>query len=279
MSTGVEPRSVAVVIPVWDDYVRWLEEAVGSVVGQGVASQVIVVDNASVEPVHELPGTTVVRAPSRLSTGAARNLGLEAVRAPLVVFLDADDVMLPESLSWLVEGLLARPHAAALGMARIEADTGRRHRMPRRVAPLLARWPRIFAVANAVWSLVPAQGTMIMRTEVVRAVGGYADRSHGEEDWVLGASLAWRGPIVFDNRLALLYRWRADSPGRPGVRQPLLANARRVRERLQEDSETPGVLRAALPVVALGQWTAILIVRPLFLAVRRLRGKGGKSVQ
>ncbi|HTN24554.1 MAG TPA: glycosyltransferase [Solirubrobacteraceae bacterium] len=267
------PPAVAVVIPVWDDYVASLREAVQSVVAQGVASAVIVVDNASAVAVPELDGTTVVRSAARLTTGAARNLGLAAVQTPYVVFLDADDVMLPGSLDTLARGLAAHPGAAAFGMAMIDGESGRRHRSPRRAARVLARCPRAFALANAVWSLLPTQGATIMRTADARAAGGYADRTHGE-DWALATSLAWRGRIRFSGEPALVYRWRGDSPGRDGsatVAATLRANAAGVRERLRADPAVPPAARRSLALVAAGQWLAIRAVRPAFVRLRRAR--------
>lgn len=264
--------TVAVVIPVWDAYVRWLPEAVASVRSQG-GYDVIVVDNASQVAVPELEGTAVVRTERRLSTGAARNLGLAAVRAPLVVFLDADDVMLPGSLDALVAGIAADPGAAAFAMAIVDGDTGERHRSPRRVARALARAPIVFAFANSVWSLLPTQGATIMRSAEVRAVGGYADRDHGE-DWALGASLAWRGRVRFAREPALVYRWREDSPGRAGattVSKVLRSNAACVRARMRRDVNVPRLVRRAIPVVAVLQWTFALAVRPPFRALRRIK--------
>lgn len=263
--------TVAVVIPVWDTYVRWLPEAVASVRAQG-GYDVIVVDNASQIAVPELEGTTVVRSEQRLSTGAARNLGLAAVQTPLVVFLDADDLMLPGSLDALAAGIASDPGAAAFAMAIVDGDTGGRHRSPRRVARALARAPMVFALANSVWSLLPTQGATIMRSAEVRAVGGYADRDHGE-DWALGASLAWRGRVRFVREPALVYRWREDSPGRGGVsasNSMLRANAACVRERLRVDPIVPAPVRAALPLVATAQWVAAVVVRPLFRRLRRM---------
>ncbi len=272
------PPAVAVVIPVWDDYVASLGEAVASVVEQGVASAVIVVDNASLTPVAQLDGTTVVRAGERLSTGAARNLGLAAVDAPFVVFLDADDVMLPGSLAALTSGLAARPRAAAFVMAIVEGDTGRRHRSPRRAARALARLPRAFGLVNSVWSLLPTQGATIMRTADVRAAGGYGDRSHGE-DWALASSLAWRGRVHFADEPALLYRWRGDSPGRGRAvaGATLLARAALVRERLRSDPGVPPAARRLLGPIAAAQWLAVVVVRPAVMLARRARASASRG--
>lgn len=264
---------VSVVIPVWDSYVRWLPEAVASVREQATGCDVVVVDNASAVPVPTLPGTTVVRSARRLSTGAARNLGLAAVRTPLVVFLDADDLMLPGSLDALAAGIEAQPDAAAFAMAIVDGDTGRRHRSSRRLARVLSHAPAAFALANSVWSLLPTQGATIMRAADVRAAGGYADRTHGE-DWALAVSLAWRGRIRFARRPALVYRWRGDSPGRGGEAASgatLRANAACVRERLRADAAVPGAVRATLPFVAALQWSAATLVRPLLRALRGAR--------
>ena len=256
---------VAVVIPVWDSYVRFLQEAVASVREQGVEAEIVVVDNASTEPLPPLQGALVVRSDTRLTTGAARNLGLEAVAAPLVVFLDADDLMSPGTLATLVGGL--RPGDAAFAMAIVDGDTGGRHRAPRRIAYALARAPRLFALANTIWSLLPTQGATIMRTADVRAAGGYGDRSQGE-DWALGAALAWRGRVRLTHEPGLVYRWRFDSPGREGAELDLLGNARFVRERLRADPALPALARRLLPLVAGGQWAAVALVRPLVRIMR-----------
>jgi len=262
--------AVSVVIPVWDAYLRFLSEAVASVTDQDVEAEVVVVDNASHEPVPAIAGVTVVRSEQRLETGAARNLGLSVAGAPLVVFLDADDLMVPGSLGALIAGL--RDGDVAFAMAIIDGDTGGRHRAPRRIAYALARAPRLFAVANTIWSLLPTQGATIMRTGDVRAVGGYGDRSQGE-DWALGAALAWRGRIRLAHEPALVYRWRFDSPGREGASGDLLANARFVRRRLLAEPGMPAVARRLLPLAAIPQWLAVEVVRPLVLGARGIRAR------
>lgn len=267
MNRHLEAGAVSVVIPVWDGYVVWLGEAVESVTAQGVAHEVIVVDNASEVPVPELPGTRVLRAPRRLTTGAARNLGLAEVCSEFVVFLDADDILLEGSLEAQVSGLTADAGISAVCLGLVDGSTGERHRSPRWVARVLAPHRRAFAFANSVWSLLPTQGSTVMRTAEILAAGGYADRSQGE-DWVLAVSVAWRGGARFVPRPALVYRWRPDSPGRGGAQLPLVANARCVRERLRSDPAIPRRARAALPVVAMLQW-AVLAGRPLVLGGRR----------
>ena len=270
--TAVEPR-VAVVIPAWDAYAReGLREAVASVRSQTTPVQLIVVDNASRVPLPALGPVEIVALEHRGTTGAARNAALRHVRTPYVVFLDADDVLLPGALSALVQGLDADGECSAYVLSIMDGVTGARYRSPRRLARVLSGCPRLFALANATWSLVPTQGAAIMRTADVRACGGYGDSCRGE-DWVLAASLAFRGRVSFDHRLGLCYQRRADSPGEIALSAAvLLQNARRVRERLRDDPAIPGWATCALRLIAASQWTAARIAYPTHRSVRGLLG-------
>jgi glycosyltransferase involved in cell wall biosynthesis len=267
----VRPQ-VTVVIPAWDAYAGdGLLQALDSVQSQSISAALIVVDNASEVPMPSVPDSTeVVTLEQRRSTGAARNAGLERVRTPYVVFLDADDLLLPGVLSALVDGLEANPDCSAYVCSIIDGVTGARHRSPRWVARVLCTWPPVFALANTVWSLLPTQGAAIMRRAHVAECGGYGDSDRGE-DWVLGVSLAFRGRVSFDRRPGLCYRRRADSPGAAAVSGTvLLENARRVRTRVREDQAIPGWAKSAAPLIAAGQWAAARIAYPALGLLRRL---------
>jgi hypothetical protein len=192
------------------------------------------------------------------------------LRTPYVVFLDADDELLPGALSALVEGLAADSRRSAYVLSIIDGVTGRRHRSPRRLARALSRIPKAFAAANAVWSLLPTQGTTIMRVKDVRACGGYGDSDRGE-DWVLATSLAFRGRVMFDRRPGLCYRQRGDSPGAVALGgRVLLANARRVRARIQDDPAIPRWARSTLTLIAVAQWAAARVAYPPYRWLRDL---------
>jgi glycosyltransferase involved in cell wall biosynthesis len=266
-------RRVAVVIPVWDAYAgSALLAAAASVRAQDAKPQLVVVDNASRIPVPALAGAEMVRLDRRRSTGAARNAALRSLRTPYVVFLDADDTLLPGALAALVEGLEGDPRRAVYVLSIIDGETGARHRSPRRIARALSRVPPLFALANSVWSLLPTQGATVMRVEDVRACGGYADSDRGE-DWVLATSLAFRGRVAFDRRPGLCYRRREDSPGSVTLsRAVLLASARRVRTRIRDDGAVPSWARSAMPIIAGAQWAAAGIAYPTYRRLRALLG-------
>lgn len=271
---------VTVVIPAWDAYAGdGLLAAVASVRAQAAQADLIVVDNASRFPLPALDSAEIVRLERRGSTGAARNVALERVATPYVVFLDADDELLPGALSALIEGLDADARVAVYVLSIIDGVTGRRHRSPRRLARALSRFPAWFAFANTIWSLLPTQGAAVMRADDVRACGGYGDSDRGE-DWVLAASLAFRGRVEFDARSGLCYRRREDSPGAAAVSgEVLMANARRVRARVREDSAVPAWAKSSLPLIAAGQWIAARLAYPIYRRLRSLLGGGHGSVR
>lgn len=263
---------MTVVIPVWGArYVDSLARAVASVRSQDEEAPIVVVDNASDAEVPQLRGTEVVRSTRRLSAGKARNLGLKRVSTDFVLMLDADDELIEGALASLRDGIDADPGVAVYSMSLLEAETGARHRTPRRLASVLARVPWLFAHATAVWSLYPIHGNAIMRTSGIRDAGGYPDCSGGE-DWVLGVSQAFQGRVVIDARPGTVYHAHPESLWRRSRgASDLLAAAGQVRARLATDPAVPGWTRAMIPLIAVLQTLIIVVIRPLFHALRGRR--------
>jgi glycosyltransferase involved in cell wall biosynthesis len=106
-------RPIDTVIPVRDG-ARFLAAAIESVLNQTLPpARVIVIDDGSADESATIaegfgPPVTVLRRPPR-GGPAALNDGLAESDAPLVAFLDADDLWLPQRLELQVEALTARP--------------------------------------------------------------------------------------------------------------------------------------------------------------------------
>jgi glycosyltransferase involved in cell wall biosynthesis len=262
---------VTVVVPAWGSYAGApLQQAIASIHSQDVAAPIVVVDNASEEPLPRLDGVVYLRAAERLTVGAARNLGLERVNTPYVLFWDADDLMLPGTLRFLRGQIASDPRLVAVAAAILEDEPRARHRWPPGAIAPLARHPTLFAFCHAVWSLFPATGATIMRTSAVRDCGGFADADSGE-DWVLGASLAFRGRVELHERPGRIYRRLGDSLWeRRRSPRHLLGHAAAVRGRLRRDPGVPGLARRVVPLLAPLQAVVLLGLAPLARVVRRI---------
>ena len=107
--------TVSVVIPCFNQG-RFLGDAIHSVVEQADADiEVIVLDDASFDNTYRVarqwPGTRCHRLPHG-GVSRARNLGLNLSEGEFVIFLDADDRLLPSAVSTGVSILRERPTCA-----------------------------------------------------------------------------------------------------------------------------------------------------------------------
>ncbi len=193
-----------------------IRESVESVLAQLVPElELIVVDDGSRVPVTEAleeirdPRLRILRHDRNRGTAAARNTALTAARAPLVSQLDADDLWEPDYL----QSILPCFDDPAVGLAYANASTIGSERYPtliRETSPHpIDRFPEL-ATDNPIPAL-----TATMRTDAVRAVGGYAHWIWGVEDYHLYLKLAkagWR--FAFVDRQLARYRWPAPERGR-----------------------------------------------------------------
>jgi glycosyltransferase involved in cell wall biosynthesis len=200
---------IAVVIPTYDRR-DLLQETLRTVFEQTAPpAEVIVVDDGSTDGTAELlaeqPVTPVRNPAGGWGPARARNQGLARVTAPLVAFLDSDDLLLPTALASLGAALTAAPAAPfAFGRCLLARHEGGEWQPAAVMGPspeeMRAPLPSLFAR-----NFVPSVGSVV-RTEAARAVGGYPEATTFAEDhhfWVL---LAQRGDPVFLPELTSVYR-------------------------------------------------------------------------
>ena len=201
--------SVTVVIPTRDRRVL-LSEAVASVEAQTSEDwQILIVDDASQDDTWSWisslrdPRIRGIKIESHGERCAARNRGLEDVGTPYVLFLDDDDRLRPDALARLTAASAAHPEAVVVvGGIEYFDDEGRR---------LLGDHTRCDATRNVWQELVfewaAETGRTLFRTDVVRAVGGFAGGLVVGEDRDLLLRLARVGPahlisdVVLDHRI------------------------------------------------------------------------------
>lgn len=107
----------SVVIPTYNAAATLGEQLAALAAQEGdVSFEVIIADNGSTDASRQVAGAwtecldlQVVDASSRRGPSAARNIGAEQARSPLLLFCDADDVVGREWVRTLVEALASNP--------------------------------------------------------------------------------------------------------------------------------------------------------------------------
>ena len=124
----VSANSLVSVIITSYNYGHYLEQAINSVLQQThAAKEIIVIDDGSTDQTEELlaryPLVRTYRT-NRLGLSWARNIGAVAAKGQFLVFLDADDYLLPDALEQNLQQFIAKPLAAFVSGAHLRIDDG-----------------------------------------------------------------------------------------------------------------------------------------------------------
>jgi glycosyltransferase involved in cell wall biosynthesis len=179
---------VSIIIPVGPGHEQTLIDALDSVQAQTMPFwECIVVNDTRSVDTSAHPWARVVSTLKRESgAGAGRNRGLEIARAPLVLFLDADDVIVPRALEALTKAYVQSrgkyvysDWLTLTDERKIDGD------MEVREVEEYDQHKMLHGLRHAVTALIP--------TEWVRAVGGFDGQLRGFEDWDLYCKFAIAG--------------------------------------------------------------------------------------
>ena len=179
---------VAVIIPTYNRRAM-VREAIDSVLTQTMTSfELIVVDDGSTDGTAEdlarlrteHAKTVRVEHTENRGPAAARNRGVAMARAPLVAFLDSDDLWAPEKLERHLEFMRANPDYA------ISQTNETWIRNGRRVNPGMRHRKRSgdFFVDSLRTCLV-SPSAVLMRKELFDSIGGFDEDMRAAEDYDL----------------------------------------------------------------------------------------------
>jgi glycosyltransferase involved in cell wall biosynthesis len=175
---------VSVIIPTYNRRAMLLE-AIDSVLAQSFnAFELIVIDDGSTD--GTLEDLTRLGEKIRLSRidhrgpAAARNCGVALARAPLLAFLDSDDLWAPTKLERQLAFMRANPVCAISQTGEIWIRDGRR------VNPGLRHRKRAGDIfVDSLRTCLISVSAVIMRTELLRSAGGFDESMAAAEDYDL----------------------------------------------------------------------------------------------
>jgi glycosyltransferase involved in cell wall biosynthesis len=220
-----EPRTT-ITMPAYNAETT-IAEAVRSALAQTVPDfELVVVDDGSTVPVADVLADVrderlrIVRHDRNRGLSAARKTALAAVRTPLISQLDADDLWEPGYL----EAVLPRFEDPHIGLTYTDAtivhgDGTLEPYLTSHLQHPVDRFPEL-AAGNPIAAL-----TATMRTDAVRAVGGYAGWLWGGQDYHLYLKLAtagWR--FAYVDRPLARYRWPDEHGGMSSDERRVIVN-------------------------------------------------------
>jgi glycosyltransferase involved in cell wall biosynthesis len=211
---------VSIVIPTYNRRAM-VREAVESVLAQtGAAFELIIVDDGSTDCTFEdlsRISDERIRIVRRANGGpaSARNQGVAIATAPMIAFLDSDDLWMPQKLERQIAFMRANPDCAISQTNEIwirnqrRVNPGRRHQK---------RGDDIFVESLRTCLISPS--AVIIRTELFRSLGGFDEMMIAGEDYDLWLRILLNHPVgLLDD--ALVTR-RAGHPNQLSAMTPAI---------------------------------------------------------
>jgi len=198
--------SVSIIIPCYQQG-RFLAEAVESALGQTHPTvETIVVNDGSTDETDAVARSFGRRitylAQANAGVSAARNAGIAAARGDYLLFLDADDVLRPESVARMVAAAAGRSCVIVQGWQHF-SDSPRHPTADEFRPDLSAGILPLLLYTNP----IQPPAACLCPAATVRRLGGFARELAGTEDWDLWIRLAMDSvPFETIDYLGALYR-------------------------------------------------------------------------
>ncbi len=209
---------VSVVVPAYG-HADYILASLESVLSQATPPrEVIVIDDSSPDdtaarlaPLMRENRIRYVRQPNA-GMAAARNAGAKLATSEYIYFLDDDDLMFPNALSWLVEDLERYPDAAmAYGdMVIFSGESPPMLSSPDTCAETQMADRMMFMLFNQLGS----PGQVLIRRSAFQSVGGFDTGIWGTDDWDLWLRLLERYPARLTHRPVVAYRLHSENASR-----------------------------------------------------------------
>lgn len=203
----MKENNLGIVIPTYN-YANYLEEAILSALAtiELVGGKVVVVDDGSTDNtqgiVKKYSQIQGLKLPKRKGAAYARNRGAELCDTTYLLFLDSDDVLIPQSIKAMVEEMNANPDENLIYADYLGCDEN--------LKPMY-RWSEIRDISpdnqenKLCWDTIFGTPSMLMRGKAFFKVGMFFPLPRAQ-DWDLAIRFMALRPLFFIDYLAFKRR-------------------------------------------------------------------------
>ncbi len=217
-----ELPAVAVVIPA-HNAAPYLAQAIDSLLAQTrPPAEICVIDDGSADDttaIAERYGDQIILLHHDTPRGssAARNAGIKATASPLVAFLDADDIALPERLS--IQSRQLEQHKDAVLTFCSMAYIDQRGIATGDVISASDYGRKGFLGRMMVRNRIGSNSAVMVRRETLFAAGGFDETLTHNEEYALWLRMAFLGPVIATPDVLVQYRLHDSNISRDRVTQ------------------------------------------------------------
>lgn len=203
-------QTVSVIIPCYNG-AAFLTDAIESVLAQTYRYfEIIFVDDGSSDNTRSLAINYPVKYIYQQNSGVvvARNRGINAASGNFLVFLDADDMLLPNALEIGVDSICTHSQSGFVAGSYQEIDRdGSIISQPESQPAKTANYQMLLRGE----AFVPPSTLMFQKTAVTFTGGFDTDYAKGAEDYALYLQIARQFPIYIHNKTIVKYRRHDDN--------------------------------------------------------------------
>lgn len=197
---------ISVIIPT-RNRVKFIKRAIESILENctdSIQAEIIIVDDGSTDGTDSVVKAYPIKyicGPER-GVSPARNVGLKDATGTYITFLDDDDAWPENTLARRIKFLEENPQYGAVCSQVVLTDEElTNYSPPYPIQPFKSGW-----MFQDFLSYIPQVGSLIVRREVIEAVGDFEETLQGGEDWDWALRIARHCQIGFIPEIGLLWR-------------------------------------------------------------------------